>query len=83
CEMKRLYVDPKFRGLGLCRLLIEAIFQQAIDLGYKKMRLDTFRTFESAIAAYLKMGFYEIPPYQKYDMAHIVFFEKVLTDDLI
>ncbi len=78
CEMKRLYLDPEYRGLGLGKILINLICQQAINLGYQKMRLDTFRVFESAVAAYQKMGFYEIPPYQKYEMDHILFFEKVL-----
>jgi len=78
CEMKRLYVDPKYRGLKMGRKLILAICQEAKLSGYKYMRLDTFKHFHSAINAYEKAGFYAIPPYQKYGADNVLFFEKKL-----
>lgn len=76
CEMKRLYVEPSHRGLGLGKALIDQICKEAKIYGYKSMRLDTFDYYKSAIAAYKKAGFYEIPPYQKYDFKDVLFFEK-------
>lgn len=78
CEMKRLYVDPNYRGQKVGEKLITAICEEAKQSGYKYMRLDTFKHFHAAINAYKKAGFYEIPPYQKYDMENVLFFEKKL-----
>jgi ribosomal protein S18 acetylase RimI-like enzyme len=62
-EMKRLYVRPAFRRLGLGRLLSEAILDQARTRGYSCVLLDTLDDMEAARALYEELGFVEIPPY--------------------
>jgi ribosomal protein S18 acetylase RimI-like enzyme len=61
--MKRLYVKPVCRGLGLGRQLTEAILDAARASGYSCVLLDTLDDMESARALYEDLGFVEIPPY--------------------
>jgi putative acetyltransferase len=66
CEMKRLFVRPQFRGLGLGRDLLDAILKCAAAIGYRRMRLDTVPgEMATAVEMYQKIGFAEIAPYRE------------------
>lgn len=63
CEMKRLYVRPKFRGRRIGDLLVEKIIEDAKIIGYSHILLDTLPFLKRAIHVYKKYGFYEINSY--------------------
>ncbi len=73
CEMKRLYVAPRGRGLGLGKALVEAVITEALSIGYREMRLDTLPDMAEAIALYRRLGFKDIPPYYDTPVAGTIF----------
>ena len=79
CEMKRLYVSPDGRGLGLGRALMQAVTDQARRRGYREMRLDTLPTMAAAQGLYRQAGFEEIPPYYDTPVAGTVFMRLTLA----
>ena len=79
CEMKRLYVSPQGRGLGLGRALVDAITGEAVRIGYHEMRLDTLPSMVEAITLYGKAGFVPIKPYYDTPVAGTIFLGRPLT----
>ena len=80
CEMKRLWVEPGFGGRGLGRALAERIIDDARQIGYARMRLDTFPArMAAAQHLYSSLGFREIPPYYHNPLEGVVMLELALT----
>ena len=78
CEMKRLFVNDNYKGLGIGRKLVEKIIEEAKTKNYKKMRLDTLSTMEAALNMYYKYGFYKIKPYYNNPNNNAEYLEKTL-----
>ena len=60
CELQKLYLDDSVKGRGLGYQLIEIIEQEARDLGYNRMYLETHTNLQAAIHIYEKSGYKEI-----------------------
>jgi putative acetyltransferase len=81
CEMKRLFVREQFRGKGLGRQLITAIIQEARQIGYEHMRLDTLPPkMNDAITLYRSYGFKQIDPYYNNPVPGAIFMELDLKE---
>ena len=79
CEMKRLFVKDDFRGQKIGIALIEKVIEEAREIGYEKMRLDTYPPkMGKAVQLYESYGFHEIPAYYENPYGDTLFMEKDL-----
>ena len=65
-EVKRMYVRPQFRGLGLAKLMLNHLEAYAREQGVRLLRLETGAHQSEAIGLYERMGFQRIPPFGIY-----------------
>ena len=65
-ELKRMYVRPAFRGLGLGKRMLEHLATYARERGVGLLRLETGIHQVEAIGLYERMGFARIGPFGPY-----------------
>ena len=78
CEMKRLFVLPRYQGHGIGRALANSIIGEARRKGYDRMRLDTIESMKAAQRLYSALGFKPIDAYCHYPLENPSFMELVL-----
>ncbi|NJP97777.1 MarR family transcriptional regulator [Nonomuraea sp. FMUSA5-5] len=76
-EIKRMWVDPSARGLGLGRRLLAEAESRAAGEGVRTLRLETNRALTEAVALYRSSGYSEVPAFNDEPYAHH-WFEKHL-----
>ena len=71
-EIKRVWVDPEFRGNHISTAMMDALEAKAVELGFRRAILQTRPQMEEAVHLYTKRGYELIenyPPYDKLDGA--------------
>jgi ribosomal protein S18 acetylase RimI-like enzyme len=81
CEMKRLYLRPEYRGVGLGRKLAKKIIEEAERIGYSSIRLDTLKNLKEAMGLYASLGFKRVDPYYDNPLPGVIYWELQLKDD--
>ena len=76
-EIKRMWVGPSARGLGLGRRLLAELEARAAADGVRTVRLETNRTLDEAISLYRTAGYREVPAFNDEPYAHH-WFEKTI-----
>ncbi len=74
-EVKRLYVRPEYRSLGIGRRLMEAVLERAQRLEFQRVVLDTLPSMLEAHRLYQRIGFHEIEAYYEDPVPGTRFFE--------
>lgn len=81
-EIKRMFVAPAARGIGLGRQILETLEQAASKRGFKILRLETGVRQPEALRLYRSAGFVEVGPFGEYTADRLsIFMEKRLTEE--
>ncbi|WP_374596367.1 GNAT family N-acetyltransferase [Sphingosinicella sp.] len=73
CEIKRLFVRPEARSMGVGRTLLERLIETARSRGYREIWLDTLPTMQAAQQLYRRFGFAQAEAYYETPVAGTVF----------
>ena len=80
-EVKRMYVRPAHRGLGLGKLMLNRLAEYARERQVSLLRLETGIYQAEAIGLYERYGFQRRPPFGEYREHPLsVYFEKSLAE---
>jgi len=77
-ELKRMWVSPDARGLGIGRRLLIDLERRAREAGARVVRLETNRSLKEAIQLYRRSGYREVKAFNDEPYAHL-WFEKRLS----
>ena len=78
CEMKRLWVRPRWQRQGIARKLCVELLERAHRAGHERMRLDTLAHMTPAVTLYESLGFRRIDAYYENPLANVIYLERSL-----
>ena len=79
-ELKRLYVDPGFRGRGFSRVMLGVAERSAVEAGVEEFVLNTGPEQRVAVALYERTGYAPSPPFGHYaSVGDALFYAKRLV----
>jgi GNAT superfamily N-acetyltransferase len=79
-ELKRMFVRPQYRRLGLAKLMLEHLEAYSLEHEIPLLRLETGIYQKEAIGLYERMGYRGRPPFGEYTNDPLsVFFEKKIA----
>ena len=77
-EIKRLYVDPSFRGQKIGDILVGCLLEEARAIGFRRLVLDSYHAMHTAHALYRRHGFVTCGPppgFPEHLLPKVVFME--------
>jgi DNA-binding MarR family transcriptional regulator/GNAT superfamily N-acetyltransferase len=77
-EIKRMWVSPSARGMGIAQRILSALEACARDAGVDVLRLETNETLKEAQSLYRRSGYQEVPAFNEEPYAHR-WFEKMVS----
>lgn len=78
-ELKRLYVQSRYRGFGIGKKLFYAAMSKAKLIGYGSIVLDTHQSMVAAKSLYSKYGFKKTPSYYQNPESGVEYYRYVFT----
>lgn len=79
-EVKRMYIRPQFRGLGLAKLMLDKLSEHTRQQGVDTLRLETGVHQHEAIGLYEGYGFQRCPPFGEYTNDPLsIYYEKKIS----
>jgi len=65
-EIKRMFVDPRYRGQGIGKIVLDSLESWARELSYSYCILESGDKQPEALALYERAGYFLIPNYGQY-----------------
>lgn len=78
-DVKRMWVAPSTRGLGVGRRILSELERHAREHGVTLLRLETNRNLHEAIGLYRSVGYVEVDPFNSEPYAHHWFAKRLTT----